>query len=97
MSAAAIITKQNRMMRRFVDAGATSLASARVPEEIGCRRGWIFRRMASAGVFVPTGNGQFYLDEVAAEQFRGRRRTRGIIALLVVILLVIVGLLVMHR
>jgi hypothetical protein len=91
MSAAAIILRQNRLMRRFRAAGATNPAAARVPRDIGCRAGWLFRRMAARGVFVPTLDGRFYLDENAAQSFVARRRARigAVVAVLLVIYLVV--------
>ena len=76
MSAAVVILKQNQLMRRFAEAGATTPATAKVPEDIRCRQNWIFRRMVARGVFVPVGNGRFYMDEDAAAEFKRRRRAR---------------------
>lgn len=76
MSAAVIILKQNQLMRRFAAAEATAPTTAKVPEDIGCRQSWIFRRMVSRGVFVPVGDGRFYMDEDAAAEFKRRRRAR---------------------
>jgi hypothetical protein len=83
MSGAAIIMKQNRLMRNFRTANATSPALARMPEDIGCRQRWIFRRMAARGVFVPVGDGKFYMDEEAARNFVQLRRGRALITLLI--------------
>ncbi len=87
MSGAAIILQQNRLMRRFADAGATNPATAKVPEDIGCRRSWVFRRMVSRGVFAPVGDGRFFLDVEAADEFRRRRRRTALIFIGVVLLL----------
>ncbi|MCY2986450.1 MAG: hypothetical protein NTY19_01055 [Planctomycetota bacterium] len=76
MSAAVIIAKQNRLMRNFTAADATNPATAKSPEDIGCRQNWIFRRMVARGVFVPVGNGRFYMDVQAADEFKRRRRGR---------------------
>jgi hypothetical protein len=76
MSAAVVILKQNKLMRRFASVGATNPATAKVPEDIGCRQRWIFRRMVSRGVFVPVGDGRFYMDIDAAAEFKRRRRAR---------------------
>ncbi len=76
MSAAVIILKQNQLMRRFAAAEATAPTTAKVPEDIGCRQSWIFRRMVARGVFVPVGNGRFYMDVDAAAEFKRRRGAR---------------------
>lgn len=79
MSAAAIII-QNRLMRRFAEAKATSPTTARIPEDVGCRQGWIFRRLAARGVFVPVEGGEFYIDVDAAQRFEQRRLIRLLVA-----------------
>lgn len=97
MSATAIILKQNRFMRNFRAAGATGPATARGPEEIGCRQGWIFRRMVAAGVFIPAGNDKFYLDEEAATRFVRRRRNKALVLAGAVMLVFIFVWLTVHR
>ena len=95
MSAAVVFMRQNRMMARFRAAGATHPDAARMPEEAGVRRSWMFRRMADRGVFVPTGDGRYYLDESAASSFVGRRTRRALtisgILLLIFILMMLTG------
>jgi hypothetical protein len=76
MSAPVVIAKQNRLMRRYRQAGATAPESACVPEDIGCRDSWVFRRMVFRGVFVEAKPGQFYIDEIAAGEFVRLRRAR---------------------
>ena len=97
MSGAAIVLKQNRLMRTFRAAGATSPATATTPEDIGCRQGWIFRRMVERGVFIPAGNDKFYLDEEAARTFVQRRRLKALIALAVVVVVFLVVWLAAHH
>ena len=55
MSAAAVIVaRQNKLIRRFWEAGATAPKFARSPEDLGCRNSWIFRRLVTRGVFEET-------------------------------------------
>jgi hypothetical protein len=91
MSGALIILRQNRLMSRFRDAGATNPAAARQPNDIGCRTGWLFQRMVARGVFVLTDDGRFYLDENAAQTFVVHRRARiaAVAALLLFIYLIV--------
>ena len=84
MSGAAIVLKQKRLMRNFRAANATSPQTARIPEDIGCRQRWIFRRMVARGVFVPIGDGRFYMDEEAGRNFVQQRRIKALIALVIV-------------
>jgi len=86
MSGAVVVMHQNRLMRRFQDAQATDLKSAKSLAEIGCRNSWIFRRMVARGVFIETDAGRFYTDEEAAGRFVKRRWQIAFIFLAVVII-----------
>jgi hypothetical protein len=76
MSGAAVVMHQNRLMRRFRDAGATSPKSALALADIGCRDSWVFRRMAARGVFEKTDDGRYYMEEDSARLFVEARRRR---------------------
>lgn len=76
MSGAAIIRKQNRLIKKFREANAINPQNAVLPEDIGCPQRWIFRRLAARGVFVPVGEGKFYMDEETARNFVERRREK---------------------
>jgi hypothetical protein len=96
MSAPAIIIKQNRLMRRFAEANATSPTTARTPEDIGCRQRWIFRRMVARGVFVPVENGKFYMDGDAANRFKQIRLVRLLVTLGVAVVVVLIVIATSH-
>ena len=87
MSGAVVVLHQNRLMRRFQDAEATDLKSAKSLAEVGCRSSWIFRRMVARGVFIETDDGRFYMDEDSARRFVKRRWRVAFIFLAVVIVL----------
>ena len=87
MSGAVVVMHQNRLMRRFRDAMATTPKSARTLAEIGCRNSWTFRRMAARGVFIETSDGRYYMDEDAARWFVKRRWRVMVVFLAAVILL----------
>jgi hypothetical protein len=86
MSGAVVVMHQNRLMRRFRDAKATTPKSARTLAEIGCRNSWIFRRMVAGGVFIETSDGRYYMDEDAARWFV-KRRWRVILIFLAVVII----------
>lgn len=92
MSAAAIVVRQNRLMRHFREAGALDESSARTLEEIGERNSWIFRKMVQRNVFVMVGDGHYYMDELFAAQFVHDRRVRSLTltAILLVVLVIVV-------
>ncbi len=70
----AVVAQQNRCVRKFREAEATSREAAKTLEEIGVRDSRLFTRMAGRGVFVDAGAGKYYLDDEAWEMFRQRRR-----------------------
>lgn len=71
---AIIAAKQNRMMRKFEEHGATRAECAQTLDELEISDGFLFRRLVAAGVFRDAGNGRFYIDPERAEIFRARRR-----------------------
>lgn len=97
MSAGAVIAiRRKRLVKRFREAGATDPQHAITPEALGERRSWIFDQMIKRGVFLPTQDGRFFMDDRAASEFLRQRRTRALflggILLLVFLLLWIFGL-----
>jgi hypothetical protein len=97
MSAAAVIVaRQNKLIRRFRDAGATAPEFARSPEDLGCRNSWIFRRLVTRGVFLEAKPGRYYVDEVAAETFLRVRRARALGMLAIVLGLCGLAMLASH-
>jgi len=92
MSAAAVIAiHRKRLIRRFREAGATDLLHATTPEALGQRQSWIFNRMVDAGVFVPTPDSRYFLDEQAADEYLHRQRVRAlaISAILLIVFLIL--------
>jgi hypothetical protein len=83
--------RRRRLVRRFRDAGATDPGHAVTLESLGERRSWVFDKMAGGGVFLPTENGRFYLDERTAAEYLSQCRSRGwlITAILVFVLLLL--------
>lgn len=80
MSAAAVIAiRRKRLVRRFREAGATAPEQAVTPESLGERRSWIFHRMVERGVFLPTQDGRFFMDDRAATEYLRQCRTRSLL------------------
>ncbi len=91
MSAAAVIAmRRRRLVRRFREAGATTLERAVTLEAIGERHTWIFDRMVQAGVFLPAPDGRYFMDEAAATEYRHRCRVRALVGTGVCLLLFLV-------
>jgi len=81
MSGGAVIAiRRKRLVRKFREAGATDSAHAVTLESLGERRSWIFDQMVRAGVFGPTRDGRYFMDEQAATEFMHRIRMRAIMA-----------------
>jgi hypothetical protein len=89
MSGAAVIIRQNRLIRQFREAGATAPALARPLSEIGVRYSWVFRRMAGRGVFVRVTDDRYYMDEEAVTAFLARR-TRVLLTFTIVVMVAFV-------
>jgi len=80
MSAAAMIAiRRKRLVKRFREAGATDPEHAVAPEALGERRSWIFDQMVKCGVFLPTRDGRYFMDDRAAVEFLRQRRTRALL------------------
>jgi hypothetical protein len=77
------VLAQNRIMRRYAEAGATTPEKARRPEDLGLRESWIFLRLVNAGVLVECGEGRYRIDPEAVRIFVARRRRRAIVLLAV--------------
>jgi hypothetical protein len=80
MSAAAVIAmRRKRLIRRFRESGAMDPTQAVTLESLEVRRSWIFNQMVNAGVFLPTSDGRYFMDEQAAVEFLYRKRMRVLI------------------
>ncbi len=84
--AAAVIHKQNALIRFFNEAGAVDPEHAISIAEFNIRRSYVFERMVSRGVFIESEPGKFYLDSVMVPVFVRKRRNRALIALALVLL-----------
>lgn len=89
-AAAAVVVAERRIVEAFEVAGATSVAAARTPEEVGVdpsSLGW--RRLTNRAVIreAAPGSGRYYLDRAV---WQAVRRTR--MRLLVVVVVVLFGL-----
>jgi hypothetical protein len=85
--ASVVIHKQNKYIRTFNELGAVDEAHSIELEEAGIRRSYVFSRMVDRGVFIKCWNGKFYIDNDAAERFKGMRRKRAVVALIVMLVL----------
>jgi len=87
-AAAAVVSAERRIVAAFELAGATSVATARTPDEVGVETvslGW--RRLTNRAVIRESapGSGRYYLDR---DVWQAVRRTRmRLVVVLVVILL----------
>jgi hypothetical protein len=88
MSAAATIAiRRRRLIRKFREAGATDPDHAVTLGALRERHSWIFDQMMDVGVFLPTANGWYYMDEQAAADFRHRQRVRAVVGSGILLLL----------
>ncbi len=85
-----IVSKQNRAISRFREAGAFSPASATSLQAAKLRDSFVFRSLLAQGVFRETPTHKYWLDAAGAKAFVARRRWRlllvaGVAAILVAI------------
>ena len=89
MGAEVIIAIQKKYVRRFKDANAFDIKSAKSLEELNLSNRYIFRRMVDKGVFCEAPNQKFYIDKNALELFESRRRKILLLTLFVVLLMMV--------
>lgn len=93
MSATIIIrTKRRRAIRRFREAGITSPARATFCENLGIRWSWPLNKLIRRGVLVDVGDGRYYLDEEAAQQYERDVFQRSIMMLIATLIFLFVML-----
>ena len=91
MSAAVIIIRQKRIVRRFQELGAVDAEHAIDLDRVDRARTWIFRRMLRRAVFLATDDGRYYLDTGAAIEFFRFQRRRALVLSAVVLVVFFVG------
>lgn len=84
---AAVIHKQNSLIRYFNEVGAVDPEHAVFIFEFNIRRSYVFNRMVSRGVFVESEPGKFFIDNGMVPVFIRKRRSRALITLAVVLLI----------
>ncbi|MDF2840231.1 MAG: hypothetical protein K0Q99_1003 [Clostridia bacterium] len=89
MNGGTIIARQNRYMRTFKNAKATSPEKAKSLKKLGIAHMGVFSRMEKAGVFVQTEEDKYYMDIIQAESFIAKRAGYARIALGLVVFAVI--------
>ncbi len=87
--AAVIIHKQNKYIDQFIQHGAVNPEHSVLPESIGVPSNYIFSRLCDRGVFIPLGDGTYYLDVRTLAFFRASRRKGAMMALFLVLILVL--------
>jgi hypothetical protein len=70
-----LLLLERRVVRRFVDAGARSRSTSKSLDEIGVTDNLIFRRLHHRSVIVEGDSGKWFVDELAWDRLRRRRRT----------------------
>lgn len=80
MSAAAVIMmRRKRLVRKFCQVRATDPEHAVTLGSLRERRSWVFDQMVANGVFVPTSDGRYFMDERVETEFLHRKRMRALI------------------
>ncbi len=93
-AAIAILAQRKKLIRRFKNAGATSIDTAIDAQDHGIRRSLIFQKLVRDGVLINTNTNQFYLDESTEIELRKLRVRIILMVISVACLLFIIYLLV---
>ena len=93
-TAAVIIGIQNKIIRTFYSAGATSPKKATTREQLQLRHKFIFDGLVRKGVIVAVADNKFYLDVARAEEFKKQRRKTLLIVMFVVVLGLVITLII---
>lgn len=86
-----IIAKTKKYKQIFITAGATSSDAAIQPAAYGIRQSPIFNKLVRDGVFCAVGHNRFYMDEKRDKALTRKRRTVGLIVLLVIVVALLIG------
>jgi hypothetical protein len=86
-----IVAKTKKIIRSFINSGATSPAKARTTEELNIRRSGIFNRLVRRGVLVEIAD-RFYIHEQNLIAYNSRRRTIMIAVLAILLLLILLDI-----
>lgn len=71
-----LLQRQQDLVDRFRDAGATSAETSRPLDELGVPTGMMFSRLSRAGVFAQAGAGRWYFHAAAWRAYRDRQWKR---------------------
>lgn len=92
MSGAVVIAIQKKYVRKFSEANAFDVNTAKSLEELGLSDKLIFRRMVRRGLFREAPNNRFYIDRDALQAFEARRLRIMLVVLFVSLLIMIWGI-----
>lgn len=73
IQAISTMTKQNRYIREFGQAGAVSASTCQTLPELGLHDTRCFRSLVRRGVIEESDQGRWFLDQQRAAAFRARR------------------------
>jgi kynurenine formamidase len=92
--AVVVVHKERKVVRRFREAGATSIERAKALKDLGVARGVGLRRLRERGVIREGAPETYYLDEQAWTTLLNFRRRTALMVLAIVLVLVILGVLI---
>ncbi len=97
VAAAAAAHKTRVLIRKFVDARATSPERATTAASLGVEEGASWRRLRRHGVIHQAQNTGWYLDEAGLSAWESSRRWRVLVALAVAVSALVGGLFLLGR
>lgn len=95
-AAAVIMARRRRFLRAFYGAGALSPGTARSLAEVGQWDSRFFQQMVRQGIFVPVGDGRYYLDQVRWGQVATLQQKMALFTIGLVLVFIAVVLFLSH-
>lgn len=83
------MSKEKRLIEKFIKSGAISEENAISLEQVGIKKDSIFDRMVDRGIFIQCQSGKYYMDDERVSYLMGQRQKR-IIATLVIFAIIII-------
>lgn len=84
---AIIVRKQRDIVEVFQGARATSLETARDPNDLGVEESMIFRGLVRRAVLRDAGGGRYYVDELSWNAMKSIRQRVALVVVAIVLLL----------
>jgi hypothetical protein len=95
LAAITVAAKFRKIIRRFINSGATSPGTSITWVELNLRRGFILKRLINRGVIIETSPERYYLHLDNLAEYNNRRRKLILIFLAVLIVIILLDVILL--